>query len=172
LIKLILLDCDGVMTDGTMPRRFHVRDGLAIIGAKELGLKVGIITGRLSDELKQRCEELGILPEEVFVSSFEKGSALIHACEQFDVSPDDTVYIGDDLPDIPALKAVGHPMCPFDAVKEVWTVCQDSSDGRYFWLANKGGSGAIREAIERVLKLNEEFDDFVKRYSNEFVAAK
>ena len=149
-VKLMIFDVDGVLTDGSIIyddsgreiQRFHVRDGFAIKMAMELGIKVAVISGRNSAAVERRCRELGI--EEVHQGVDDKLSVYESLKRKFGVSDGECSFMGDDVPDIPLLKAVSVSGAPADApdyVKEVVDFVSKSPSGR----------GAVREFIEYVV---------------------
>jgi 3-deoxy-D-manno-octulosonate 8-phosphate phosphatase (KDO 8-P phosphatase) len=149
-ISWMLLDVDGVLTDGSihlaesgeLVKTFHVRDGLAIKLARRAGLEVGILTARRSPIIELRARELGI--EEVMLGREEKGPAFAELLERRGLGAASVAYMGDDLPDLPVLDACGLSAAPADAVAEV----RASVD---FVTEAGGGRGAVRELVERIL---------------------
>jgi 3-deoxy-D-manno-octulosonate 8-phosphate phosphatase (KDO 8-P phosphatase) len=150
-IKLLLLDVDGVMTDGGIYysnsgdefKKFNVQDGYGIAKLQRTGIKVGIITGRLSKIVKRRADELGI--EEVYQNFENKIDVYESIKKKFNFIDANIAYIGDDEFDLTVLKCVGFSAAPADAVpivkKHVHYVCIHS-----------GGHGAVREVIDLILK--------------------
>jgi 3-deoxy-D-manno-octulosonate 8-phosphate phosphatase (KDO 8-P phosphatase) len=150
-IKLLLLDVDGVMTDGGLYfsnsgdefKRFNSQDGYGITKLQRAGIKVGIITGRLSKIVKRRAKELEIT--EVYQNFKNKIDAYKSIKNKFDLTDANIAYIGDDEFDLAVLKCVGFSAAPADAVpvvkKQVHYVCVRS-----------GGNGAVREVIDLILK--------------------
>jgi 3-deoxy-D-manno-octulosonate 8-phosphate phosphatase (KDO 8-P phosphatase) len=150
-IKLLLLDVDGVMTDGGIYysnsgdefKKFNSQDGYGIEKLQRAGIKVGIITGRISKIVKRRADELGI--EEVYQSFVNKIDAYESIKKKFNFIDANIAYIGDDEFDLAVLKCVGFSAAPADAVpivkKHVHYVC-----------IHGGGNGAVREVIDLVLK--------------------
>jgi 3-deoxy-D-manno-octulosonate 8-phosphate phosphatase (KDO 8-P phosphatase) len=149
-IRLLLLDVDGVMTDGGIYysnsgdefKKFHIHDGYGISKLRRSGINVGIITGRISNLVARRAEELGIT--EVYQNLEDKLAAYENIKKKFNLSDSNIAYIGDDEFDLPVLDAVGFSACPCDAVpavlKRVDYVCKRG-----------GGNGAVREIIEMIL---------------------
>jgi 3-deoxy-D-manno-octulosonate 8-phosphate phosphatase (KDO 8-P phosphatase) len=150
-IKLLLLDVDGVMTDGGLYysnsgdefKKFNAQDGYGIVKLKRAGIQIGIITGRVSKIVERRAKELGIT--EVYQNFENKIDAYEAIKNKFDLSDADIAYIGDDEFDIAVLKRVGFSAAPADAVpivkKHVQYVCKLG-----------GGNGAVREVIDLILK--------------------
>ena len=125
IIKLLVLDVDGVMTDGSIYldaeqelfKSFNAKDGMGISCAIRCGLQVAIITGRCSPIIRRRARELGIV--EVCENVKEKRSALAELLQKYNLSLNETAYVGDDLNDLPVLTQVGLACAPADAVEEV-----------------------------------------------------
>ena len=142
IIKLLVLDVDGVMTDGSIYldaeqelfKSFNAKDGMGISCAIRCGLQVAIITGRCSPIIRRRARELGIV--EVCENVKEKRSALAELLQKYNLSLNETAYVGDDLNDLPVLTQVGLACAPADAVEEVKQVC-------HFVAEKKGGCGAV-----------------------------
>ncbi|MFG0282792.1 MAG: KdsC family phosphatase [Phycisphaerales bacterium JB039] len=120
-IELLVLDADGVLTDGTIwiddtgrqMRRYSVRDGLAISAWRRLGLRIAILSGRRGADLEARAKALGI--EEIVQGVEDKGAALRQLLERLGVAPDRAAFLGDDVQDTPAMALVGLPMAVADA---------------------------------------------------------
>lgn len=152
-IRLLVLDVDGVLTDGTIfvgaggeeLKSFSVRDGLAIRLLIDNGIEVGVITGRSSPAVSVRCAELGMRPELVVLGAEDKSADLDRLLEIVGIGDDGMAAMGDDLPDLPLLMRAGFSFCPADAAPEVVVAC-DHVCGR------SGGRGAVREAAEILLK--------------------
>ncbi len=150
-IKLLLLDVDGVLTDGSIiynddcveTKIFNVKDGLGIRLLMNAGIKVCIVTGRSSNALHHRCKNLGIV--HVFDGVSDKTTVLDLILEQISLLPGEIAFIGDDLPDIPLMKKVGLSIAVADAHE---TVVENADVVTTF----KGGTGAVREACEAILK--------------------
>ena len=128
----LICDCDGVLTDGYVPRRFNVKDGLAL----QLVPSV-ILSASFDKEILYRATDLGVR----CYQAKDKLTALKQICELNEVKLEDVWYIGDDLPDLECIRAVGHGCCPADAVKEV------KREADYVCKA-KGGQGAVREVVD------------------------
>jgi 3-deoxy-D-manno-octulosonate 8-phosphate phosphatase (KDO 8-P phosphatase) len=146
------VDVDGVLTDGRLyygPRGeewkvFHVRDGLALRAAQLAGLQVAVLSGRTSVAVSRRMAELGI--KEVHQGVADKAVFLPALLNRLGVSADRAAYMGDDLPDLPLLTCVGLALAPADAAAQVLSAAH--------WVAqNPGGSGAVREAVEAILRV-------------------
>lgn len=152
-ITTFVFDVDGVLTDGTVlvldnglqARRMHIKDGFALQMALKNGYRVKVISGGNSPEVKDRLEKLGVtdvdmavLDKKVFLETYMLAGKL---------KKEEVLYMGDDLPDIPAMSVVGLSCCPADAVNEVKEAAQ------YISPVN-GGFACVRDVIEKVLKLN------------------
>jgi len=155
-VKAIAMDVDGVLTDGAIiwaptgpatecfeVKVFDVKDGFAVKWASRLGLVTAIITGRLSPAVQQRARELGITF--LVTGCANKREGLAGVCRQAELSPESVAYIGDDLPDLGALKLAGLGIAVADAVPEVRAAADAVT-------AAPGGRGAVREAVEAILR--------------------
>ena len=162
-IRLLVLDVDGVMTDGSIviddlgreTKAFHVRDGLGIRVWQKMGGEVAIITGRASQVVAHRAAELHI--SRVMQGVREKGVALGRILKEMALSPGQVAAMGDDIVDLPLLRGVGYPMAVADAVAEVRSIAR-------FVTSRPGGRGAVREAIEHLLVVQGRWDEAVARY--------
>jgi 3-deoxy-D-manno-octulosonate 8-phosphate phosphatase (KDO 8-P phosphatase) len=159
-ISMIVSDLDGVWTDGRIiytgdtreTKEFNVRDGLAVKIAQRAGIEVAILTSRDSKAVARRCSELGI--ERLVQGAREKASALKKLADDATVPLDRILYIGDDLPDLAPMALAGLSAAPSDAAAEV----ASSAD----WLLHsRGGAGAIRELVERLLRERGDWDRVV-----------
>jgi 3-deoxy-D-manno-octulosonate 8-phosphate phosphatase (KDO 8-P phosphatase) len=159
-VKLLCLDADGVMTDGSIriddhaveTKRFHVRDGTGIRIWLRLGYDVAIITGRSGMALRHRADELAV--SYVFQGVADKGECFRHLLERLGLLASEAAMLADDLPDLPLLRLCGYPMAVADAVPEVRRVAA-------FTTARPGGGGAVREAIEHLLKARDQWNEAV-----------
>jgi len=153
-VKVIFLDVDGVLTDGTITydvygrevKSFNVKDGYGIVRALKRGIPVVVISGRYSSFVEKRCRELGI--EEVYQGVEDKLTLAEKVLKKKGLSFEDAAFMGDDLQDLPLLEAVGFSGAPKDAVPEVKLVVD-------FVSRNPGGKGAVREFIDWVISKNE-----------------
>lgn len=153
-IKAFAFDVDGVLTDGTfistidgdLLRTFNAKDGFGMRTAIRHGYPVGIITGGDSKSISNRFIPVGVKEEDLYQLSRIKLPDFIDFCKRYSLDPSEVAYIGDDIPDIPVLKACGLSVCPADAVTEVKEVCDYIS-------IYPGGKGCARELIEQVLKI-------------------
>lgn len=162
-IKMIVSDVDGVWTDGSVVyagrdielKRFNVRDGLAVRLAQAAGLEVAIVTGRKSNALMRRCEELGITKLHQDVD--DKLETVKKLLGDANLTFEQLLYVGDDLPDLSVINNAAISAAPSDAVPEVLEAVR--------WrLESRGGHGAFREAVERLLKARGEWDAIVKNF--------
>ncbi|MCP4900731.1 MAG: HAD hydrolase family protein [bacterium] len=164
-IQLLVLDVDGVLTDGRLyftPRgdeikSFSVRDGLGIKMLQKAGVKVAIITGRTSMALALRCRDLGIDSEFIVQGSREKGRDLDRLQDMLGVDDSVTAAMGDDLPDLPVLARVAFAACPADAVPEVAAACD-------FVCGAWADKGAVREVAELILKAQGKWTGLVETW--------
>lgn len=163
-IRLLLLDVDGVLSDGSIvydsdgreSKRFHIHDGLGIKLLQQYNIQVGIITGRVSPMVERRARELGI---ELLIQGREDKAAAMHeAIQQLSVTPDAVAYMGDDLPDLAAILQAGLGIAPANAVS---IVRQHAN----LVTAATGGHGAVREAAEFILAAQGQLDAIHARYS-------
>lgn len=150
-IKLILFDVDGVLTDGsvaihadgTESKTFNIRDGIAMVWAERVGLRVGLLSARMSPTTPHRTAQLGVTIVEQGVTNKLTGYERILANTGF--TDADVAYMGDDVVDLAVLARVGLSTAPADAVAEV--------RARVDWVSGvAGGRGAARDLIEKVLK--------------------
>ena len=150
-IKLLLMDCDGVLTDGRLYysergeelKVFHVRDGQGIVMWHEAGFQTGIITGRNSPIVDKRANELGM--HYVKVGSKDKNKDFEVVFQQSGLNLEEIAYIGDDLPDIILMKKVGFPITVKDGAQDVLPFAKYITN-------NNGGLGAVREVIDLLIK--------------------
>ena len=163
LIQLICLDVDGVLTDGGIylddqgveTKRFHVRDGLGLNIWKKLGGELAIITGRSGLAVRHRADELGI--EHVFQGSTDKVADFGRLLNDLGLTASQAAMIGDDLPDLPVLRLCGYPMAVADAAREV----REEAD---YITTRPGGLGAVREAVEHLLKAQDRWDEALELF--------
>jgi 3-deoxy-D-manno-octulosonate 8-phosphate phosphatase (KDO 8-P phosphatase) len=150
-IKLLLVDVDGVLTDGTIiyddkgveTKMFNVKDGLGIKMLTKAGIKVGIVTGRASKALYHRCDDIGI--SLIFDRARDKAGILNVITKQTGISAEHIAFVGDDLVDLPLMRKVGLSIAVADAHE---MLLQDAD----MVTAAKGGAGAVREVCEAILK--------------------
>lgn len=162
-IKLLLSDIDGVMTDGSLAfdpqgdeiKTFHVRDGLAVHFWQSLGLKFGIVTGRTCRIVQARAKELKI--EYLRQGATDKLPHVRDLAKEAGVSLGEIAYIGDDLLDLPVIRAVGLGASVADGVEEVRAAAS-------FITQAPGGRGAVREFVEHILKATGRWEEVLERY--------
>jgi 3-deoxy-D-manno-octulosonate 8-phosphate phosphatase (KDO 8-P phosphatase) len=162
-IRLVALDADGVLTDGTLfygergayGKSFSVRDGLGLELLKRAGIATMILSGKRSGALVRRSMELSV--DFVFDGVKDKLKVLRAFCAKHGYAFDEICYMGDDLPDIRVLKAVGLAAAPADAVDEV----KRAAD---LVVTRCGGRGAVRELVERLLKGRRQWEETVRAY--------
>lgn len=162
-IRLLVLDVDGVLTDGRLYygnsgeelKAFHIQDGLGIKLLQRQGIEVAIITGRTSALLERRTRELGI--ERVIQGREDKLTALEELRRQHPLPLEAIAYMGDDLPDLAAIRTVGLGMTVANGSTTVARHARWQS-------SRKGGEGAVREAAEFILDAQGKLDDAVEPY--------
>lgn len=162
-LRLVVLDVDGVLTDGRIiydsegreSKQFHVRDGSAIKWLIRSGLQVAWLSGRTSSVVEARARELGV--QEVLQGAKRKLPAFRRLLRRLGVSPREVCYVGDDLPDIPVLRRVGVACTVADAPEEVKAVCRVVTRA-------PGGGGAVREIAERILRAQGAWGELLGRY--------
>ena len=150
-IRLLLLDVDGVLTDGSIiyndlgeeTKVFNVRDGLGIRLLQEAGIHVGIVTGRASEALIHRCRNLRI--DLVFDNVRDKSIVLAKILKQLKISVQEIAFVGDDLIDLSIMRRIGLPIAVADAHEMVRETALWTTTAR-------GGQGAVREVCEALLK--------------------
>ncbi len=150
-IRLLLSDCDGVLTDagvyygeqGEVLKKFNIRDGMAVERLRqEIDVDFGIVTGELSPSVRKRAEKLKI--NELHLGAKDKVAVLTEICQRRGLTPDQIAFIGDDVNDLGILGAVGLAACPADALPQVRAVAQ--------WVSTlPGGSGCVRELAEWII---------------------
>ena len=149
-IKLLILDVDGVMTDGRIivndsgeeTKHFDVKDGHGLVCLRRAGIEVAIISGRTSNAVDLRANELGI--EEVHQGIRDKTTLYQRLLRQKNLAPDQVCFMGDDLPDLPLFDQVGIAVAVADAVAEVRSAASLTTK-------SKGGQGAVREICDSIL---------------------
>lgn len=162
-IKLLLLDVDGVLTDGSIiyndaggeTKVFNAKDGLGLRLVTKAGIKVGLVTGRKSQALRHRCRDLGI--GLMYDGVRHKARLLDEIVEQTGVAAEATAFIGDDIPDLSMMRRVGLSIAVADAHEFV----RQNSD----WVTSAaGGRGAVREVCDALLKAKGSWDKMVAEY--------
>lgn len=165
MIKLIVLDVDGTLTDGKLyisnsgeeMKAFNVKDGLAITKAISLGKEVAIITGKTSNIVSLRAKELGI--KEVHQGIKNKIAVLNEILKKYNITYENVAYMGDDLIDLEVMKKSKLSGTPKDSVTEILEIAD-------FISTKNGGDGAVREFIEYILKEENLWESFLKNFSN------
>ena len=163
-VELLLLDVDGVLTDGGVVylddgrelKRFHVRDGSGLKLWRAAGRRAAIVSGRSSPAVERRAAELGIGP--VLQGRDDKLAAFDEVLSATGLRPEQVCAIGDDLPDVPVLRRCGLAVAVADACAEARAVAHSVT-------AVPGGHGAVRDAIEWLLKLQGRWADVTVRYT-------
>ncbi|NWF52127.1 MAG: HAD-IIIA family hydrolase [Nitrospirae bacterium] len=163
-IKLVILDVDGVLTDGSIIldnkgnefKSFNVRDGHGIKMLIRAGITVAMITGRYSKVVERRAHELGI--KEVYQKCYDKRIAYRHLIEKYSLDPEEVAYIGDDIVDLPLLKVSGFSASVADATAE-------AKNASMMITKNKGGKGAVREICDFILKAKGVWKGILDGYS-------
>ena len=162
VIKAVLLDVDGVMTDGKLHysargeeiKIFDVKDGLGIQLLLDAKILVGIISGRNSDALEKRIKDLGI--QHIYMESSNKEKDLQKFLETTGLQLEEVAYVGDDLPDLTAIMMCGFSACPSDACSEVLDAVDHVSGKR-------GGDGVVREIAELILRSTDRWTSTKRR---------
>ncbi|MGJ1431906.1 KdsC family phosphatase [Sphingobacterium spiritivorum] len=157
-LKAIVIDVDGVLTDGTVQvdehgeqlRTFNVKDGYAMHLAMSKGLQIIVISGGKNTGVQRRLEGLGI--QEIHLGVADKLTLLQDIMQRFRIELPDVMFIGDDMPDYKCMKAVGVAACPADAVEEIKQIS-------HYVSGLGGGKGVVRELIEKTLKLQDKWYD-------------
>jgi 3-deoxy-D-manno-octulosonate 8-phosphate phosphatase (KDO 8-P phosphatase) len=170
-IRLVGLDVDGTLTDGGIYlgavtgahapaplefKKYDIRDGLGVLFLRNAGIKVVVVTGRESESVRLRAAELEV--DDVGQDRHARKLALWNGMlSRHGVRDEDAAFIGDDLPDLSILRAVGLAVVVADAVPEVRAVAD-------VVLTRRGGAGAVREFAELLLRARGEWDDLVSQY--------
>ena len=155
-VRAFVFDVDGVMTngkvmitsEGEMYREMDTRDGFALKYALLKGFKIGIISGGTNEGVRKRLELLGV--NKVYLGIHEKDIAFDDFVSTFNINPDQVLYMGDDVPDIPVMEKVGVSTCPQDALPDVKRVVDYVSH-------KKGGDGCVREIVEQVMRVQDKW---------------
>jgi 3-deoxy-D-manno-octulosonate 8-phosphate phosphatase (KDO 8-P phosphatase) len=162
-IKVILLDVDGVLTDGRINlgtdgfeyKSYDARDGHRIKLARRVDLKVVLITGRKSESVRLRGKELGV--DGIFQGILDKTAVLADIVELTGSTPEEMIYMGDDMVDLPLMRLVGLSACPEDAAREVL----EEAD---ITISRPGGRGAVGSLIEDLLKAKGKWEEVTSKY--------
>lgn len=151
-VKCIMLDVDGVLTNGTlivMPGEFYrimnIRDGFALKTAVDAGFKIVVISGGKSESVRTRLEKLGIT--EIHLGVDNKLETMHKFLRENNIQKEEILYMGDDIPDYEVMKEVGLPCCPADAASDIKNISIYVSHA-------KGGEGCVRDVVEQVLRIN------------------
>ena len=155
-IKLIAMDVDGVLTngsllllqDGQMARTMNIKDGYALQLAVKKGYEVVVISGAEDPAVKNRLQKLGIT--QIHLGVTDKSTLLKELMRERQLDASQVLFIGDDMPDYTVMQWVGLACCPSDAVSDIVQISSYIS-------AAKGGEGCVREVIEKVLRLNNDW---------------
>ncbi len=162
-VKIIVLDVDGTLTDGTLlygddgghSKAFHVADGLGIVMAQAVGLRVAVVSGRTSRVVETRMAELHV--EDLIQNCGDKAAALNGLLEKYHLRAKEAAYVGDDINDLPAFEAAGVKI----AVANASAHLKAQAD----WVTPRaGGQGAVRDAIEEILRRQGRLDEAVAAY--------
>jgi len=151
-VKAFAFDVDGVLscsivqlnTDGELLRTMNSKDGYAIQYAIKRGFPIAIITGGNTASVYKRFANLGVV--DIYLSSHNKMPDFQNFIQKHNLSPEDILYMGDDLPDYNVMKICGVPTCPYDAGEEIRAISKYVSD-------RKGGEGCVRDVIEQTLRV-------------------
>jgi 3-deoxy-D-manno-octulosonate 8-phosphate phosphatase (KDO 8-P phosphatase) len=162
-IKLLLMDCDGVLTDGRITllhgedeqKSFHTRDGHGIVLLHRAGLRSGIISGRSSSLVDRRARELGMTY--IRQGTFNKHIDYEEVLAEADIREDEVGFIGDDVTDIPLMQRSGLAVAVSDAVEE-------TQRAAHYITKLPGGFGAVREVTDLILKVQGHWDKLMQRY--------
>jgi 3-deoxy-D-manno-octulosonate 8-phosphate phosphatase (KDO 8-P phosphatase) len=156
-VKAFVFDVDGVLTNGEVLvtengeqlRSFNIKDGYALQLAVKQGYSIAIITGGKSLGVKARLEGLGIV--DVFINASHKTNILEQWMLKNNIQPESALFMGDDIPDLAAMAMVGFACCPADAVEDIKAIS-------HYISSIKGGRGAVRDVIEKVLRLQNKWE--------------
>lgn len=162
-IKLLILDCDGVLTDGRIimlpgsdeTKTFDVKDGHGIVMAQRAGLRIAIISGRKSSVVRARATELGVA--HLYEMAWVKMEPYEKVLAEEGLTDEEVCYVGDDVVDIPLLRRAGLGVAVADAVEE-------TKEHSHIVTERGGGRGAVREVIEFILKAQDKWDEAMIRY--------
>lgn len=166
-VRLLLMDVDGVLTDGKIffipdgsgglveSKAFHVTDGAGIALARRAGLRTGLVSRRSSPVVAARARELGI--DEVHLGVPDKAPVVERIAAEAGIVLEETAYLGDDIVDLPALMRVGFPVAVANAAPEV------RAHAAYVTAA-RGGHGAVRETVELILRAQGKWDDLIAEF--------
>jgi 3-deoxy-D-manno-octulosonate 8-phosphate phosphatase (KDO 8-P phosphatase) len=156
-ITTFIFDVDGVLTDGTLfvfdngeqVRRMNIKDGYALQLAVKKGYRVAIFSGGISESVTSRLKKLGIT--DVFMNVKDKKSGVLEYIQKHDITWNEVLFMGDDIPDYAVMREAALPCAPCDAVPEIKQVAKYIS-------SFPGGRGCVRDVIEKVLKLKDDWE--------------
>lgn len=156
-INTFIFDVDGVLTngivtvfpDGQLVRQMNIKDGYALKAAVKAGFKVCIISGGKNEGVRTRLENLGIT--DIYLGAHNKIIQFNELINKYNLQTENTLYMGDDIPDFPVMKKVGMPCCPNDAAREIKKIATYISD-------KNGGEGCARDVIEQVMRVQGKWD--------------
>lgn len=161
-IKAVVLDIDGVLTDGRVGygkedeiKFFHIRDGHGIKLARRAGLKVGALSGRSAEANRRRAEELGL--DFIYEGQKNKKEAFRKLLNEHKLNAENCLYIGDDVIDIPPMRECGIAVTVADAPEDMDPFCD-------FRTKRPGGHGAVRDVLEWLLKEQNKWEELMQRY--------
>ena len=162
-VRLLLLDCDGVLTDGRVTlveggdeqKSFHTRDGHGLVLLHRAGLRSGIISGRSSGVVASRAADLGVAY--VRQGALDKSKVFEELLAEAGVGPSEVAYVGDDVVDIPLMRRSGLAVAVADAAEDARACAQ-------YVTRLPGGFGAVREVCELILKAQGRWDGLMQRY--------
>jgi 3-deoxy-D-manno-octulosonate 8-phosphate phosphatase (KDO 8-P phosphatase) len=165
-VKLLVFDVDGVLTpgdilvhpDGSESKSFNVRDGIAIRFAHQAGLQLGLLSGRFSEAVAQRAQDLGI--EICIQGSVAKKPDFLGILEKLTLAPEEAAYVGDDIVDLPILRLAGFAATVADA-------CPEAREVAHYVTRAHGGHGAAREIIELVLRTQDRWNGVIQQFLEE-----
>lgn len=151
-ITTLIFDVDGVLTngmvtilpDGQLIRHMNTKDGFAMKSALLSGLRICIISGGKNEGVRKRLAGLGIT--DIYLGAHDKTKQYTELLDMYNLVPEEIMYMGDDVPDIPVMKKVGLACCPNDAVPDVQQTAKYISD-------KNGGEGCVRDIIEQIMRV-------------------
>ncbi len=164
-VKILLLDVDGVLTDGTITytqegdeiKSFHTRDGLGIRLLQEAGVEVGLITARTSGAVTRRARDLSLT--HVYQGSRNKIEAYEKILAELNLTPEEIAYVGDDWLDLPLISRVGFSVAVADAASEV-------REAAHYVTEAPGGRGAVREICDLIIEAKGQSEILLEKYIN------
>ncbi len=165
-VRLVLMDADGVLTDGRIivfadgneARAFHARDGLAVRIGQAGGLEFGVVSGRRSQTVEARAKELDFVEIHQLVAA--KGACLLEIAKRRGLRPEEICFVGDDIVDVPAFRRCGLAVAPADADPEVFAHVHHVG-------VSDGGRGIVREVVDLILHAHGSWDTATAAYLKE-----